>query len=57
MSLCRAAGGISEGESIEEARADLHDALQLVLAHHRNEATSETAGAVRQTYARHAAAA
>ena len=40
----------SEGETIEEARENLHDALQLVLGYHRDEARKQTAksGIVRE---------
>jgi len=40
----------SEGESIEEARANLLDALQLVLGYHRDEARKQGArmGSVRE---------
>ncbi len=47
----------SEGETIERAGANLHDAFQLVLAHHRDEAAADMAGVVRQTYACRGAAA
>jgi predicted RNase H-like HicB family nuclease len=39
----------SEGETIESAKANLHDALQLVLEYHRDEARKkEKPSAVRQ---------
>ncbi len=40
----------SEGETIEEARDNLHDALQLVLGYHRDEARKQTgkSGIVRE---------
>ncbi len=39
----------SEGETMEEARANLADALQLVMAHHRDEARARSsAAAVRE---------
>ena len=36
----------SEGETIEEARANLHDEFQLVLDYHRNEAREQTGKSV-----------
>lgn len=39
----------SEGESIEEAKENLYDALELVLEHHREEARARPSeGAVRE---------
>ncbi len=44
-------GAISEGESIEEARENLSDALRMVLECNREVARlDETAGAVRETF-------
>jgi predicted RNase H-like HicB family nuclease len=42
----------SEGESLEEAKANLHDALQLVLAYHRDQAreAASAPSTVRETY-------
>lgn len=40
----------SEGETLEEARTNLADALNLVVAHHRDEARSRaTSGVVRES--------
>lgn len=40
----------SQGETLEEARTNLADALNLVLAHHRDEARARTAkGALRES--------
>ena len=40
----------SEGETMDAARANLHDALQLVLGYHRDEARKQTgrSGVVRE---------
>lgn len=42
----------SEGETLEEAKANLHDALQMVLAYHRDQSrqTASSPATVRETY-------
>ena len=48
----------SEGETIEEARANLFDALEMVLAYHRDQAGSKhgDGDVVRETFALQTAA-